>query len=450
MGEFPDDLFTNKERQHGAVVLHAFLGFYCFVLIAFVCDDYLLPSLARICKRMNISTDIAGATFLAMASSFPEMFVNLIGTFLTESDLGVGTVVGSAVFDTFATPACGALTALHAIQLEWRILSRDCIVYVISVGTLVVIMWDGLIEWYEATVLLALFFIYLVLLFGGKWALRSCSSEGKGSTVVLVSVIESSSHVDLSKPRFKNGLDYLENGITVVREHQQNRRHDLDIASQSGRSEKAEEIENLFAWPTEKQVLLKCWFLLNWPLKFLLFVTVPDTRRERFKNWYPLTFVMCVIWIAIASYLLSWMMTVVGVTIGIPDSIMGITFLAGGGNIPELASIVILARQGDGNMAMSNTLGANILDILLCLGLPWLVKCLLTGSSVKIVSGALSYSVLSLVICIIILFTVIASFKFKLNKKYSTIIVMPIGIHECHGEDDERPPETGTIKGANK
>ena len=108
---FPQDLFTYEERRHGAVVLHVFLGLYCFLLTAFVCHDYLIPAVDRICVSMNISTDVAGATFLAMTSSFPELFVNVIGTFLTESDLGVGTVVGSAVFDTFATPACGALTA---------------------------------------------------------------------------------------------------------------------------------------------------------------------------------------------------------------------------------------------------------------------------------------------------------------------------------------------------
>lgn len=55
---------------------------------------------------------------------------------------------------------------------------------------------------------------------------------------------------------------------------------------------------------------------------------------------------MCVMWIAISSYLVSWMMTVVGDTLGISDSVMGITFLSAGGNMPELVSIVILSRQG--------------------------------------------------------------------------------------------------------
>lgn len=79
---------------------------------------------------------------------------------------------------------------------------------------------------------------------------------------------------------------------------------------------------------------------------------------------------------------------------------------------------------GDGNMAMSNTLGANILDILLCLGLPWTISCLMKGREVEIVSGAISYSVLTTVVCIVVLYTVIACFNFKLNKKVGIICLV--------------------------
>jgi len=111
-------VFTYDQRRQGAVVLHVLFGFYCFILTAFVCNDYLLPALDIICTQLNISTDVAGATFLATASCFPELFVNVVGTFLTESDLGVGTVMGGAVFNTFATPACGALSALHVSNAQ--------------------------------------------------------------------------------------------------------------------------------------------------------------------------------------------------------------------------------------------------------------------------------------------------------------------------------------------
>lgn len=115
--DFPEDLFSRNERKHGAVIFHIFFGFYCFLMTAFICNDYLLPALDCICADLNISADVAGATFLATASCFPELFVNVVGTFLTESDLGTGAVVGSAVFNTFITPACGALSAAEVIYL---------------------------------------------------------------------------------------------------------------------------------------------------------------------------------------------------------------------------------------------------------------------------------------------------------------------------------------------
>lgn len=58
-----------------------------------------------------MSEDIAGATFMATASSSPELFINCVGTFVTEGDLGVGTIVGSAVFNILAVPACCGLFA---------------------------------------------------------------------------------------------------------------------------------------------------------------------------------------------------------------------------------------------------------------------------------------------------------------------------------------------------
>lgn len=61
--------------------------------------------------ELNVTEDVAGATVMAAASSSPELFINVIGTFVTEGDLGVGTIVGSAVFNILAVPACCALFA---------------------------------------------------------------------------------------------------------------------------------------------------------------------------------------------------------------------------------------------------------------------------------------------------------------------------------------------------
>ncbi|EZA57026.1 Sodium/potassium/calcium exchanger, partial [Ooceraea biroi] len=434
--EFPE-VFTFEERRHGAVVLHAFFGLYCFILTAFVCNDYLLPALDIICARLKISSDVAGATFLATASCFPELFVNVVGTFLTESDLGVGTVMGGAVFNTFATPACGALSAIHAIPLEWRILTRDSIIYVISVVVLVIVMWDGYIVLYEAIILMVLFASYLMILFCGKWFARWYNKlthlcTGNHNTVFAKTETPKHKEENQSMP---DGLYRPYFHGELVAEYRKSLRSNgsrKPMPSANGveaqkqveqADEEYTEPDTPFVWPSGN-TLAKIWFCFVWPLKLILFVTIPDSRYKRWRNWYLLTFVMCVIWIAISSYLSSWMTTVIGDTIGIPDSVMGITFLAAGGNMPELVSIVILSRQGNGDMAMSNTLGANTLDILLCLGLPWLIKIIKDKEDIKIVSGALRYSVLSIVVCVIAFYSVTALCKYRLNKKVGVICLI--------------------------
>lgn len=64
----------------------------------------------------------------------------------------------------------------------------------------------------------------------------------------------------------------------------------------------------------------------------------------------------------------------IGDTINIPDSVMGLTFLAAGTSVPEAVSSVIVTNQGHGGMGISNSIGSNTFDILLCLGFPWFVK----------------------------------------------------------------------------
>ena len=55
---------------------------------------------------------------------------------------------------------------------------------------------------------------------------------------------------------------------------------------------------------------------------------------------------------------------------------MGLTFLAAGSCVPEAVSSIIVTNKGYGAMGISNSIGSNTFDILLCLGLPWLIKVL--------------------------------------------------------------------------
>jgi len=73
--------------------------------------------------------------------------------------------------------------------------------------------------------------------------------------------------------------------------------------------------------------------------------------------------------------MVSWA-EIVGNTLGIPMVLMGLTFLAAGTSVPDLISSVIVARMGEGDMAVSSSIGSNIFDITVGLPFPWLIYCL--------------------------------------------------------------------------
>ncbi|VDM70479.1 unnamed protein product [Strongylus vulgaris] len=70
--QFPPDLFTLEQRRHGAIILHLGGLVYMFVALAVVCDEFFVPSLAVLIDVLDISEDVAGATFMAAGGSAPE------------------------------------------------------------------------------------------------------------------------------------------------------------------------------------------------------------------------------------------------------------------------------------------------------------------------------------------------------------------------------------------
>lgn len=97
-------------------------------------------------------------------------------------------------------------------------------------------------------------------------------------------------------------------------------------------------------------------WIITWPIYLVFLFTIPDCEIPRFKKLFPLTFTMCIVWIGSLSYLVAWMITIVGDTLKIPDSVMGITFLAAGTSVPEAVSSVIVAKQGIFNYCLKSVI----------------------------------------------------------------------------------------------
>ncbi|XP_040566721.1 sodium/potassium/calcium exchanger Nckx30C isoform X5 [Lepeophtheirus salmonis] len=158
---FPDDIFTVNELQHGAVIFYIIGMVYMFVALAIVCDEFFVPSLDVIIEVIGCSEDVAGATFMAAGGSAPELFTSVIGVFVAFSDVGIGTIVGSAVFNILFVIGMCALFSKTVLHLTWWPLFRDCTFYSISLVTLIVFFIDDTIEWYESGTLLGIYFAYV-------------------------------------------------------------------------------------------------------------------------------------------------------------------------------------------------------------------------------------------------------------------------------------------------
>jgi len=160
----PEDPISLDARRSGALILHACGLLYMFVAIAIVCDECFVPALEVITDVLSLTPDVAGATFMAAGGSAPEFFTSLIAALLVESDIGTGTIIGSAVFNVlFVIGAC-ALIAPTQLQLTWFPLARDCSFYAVDLISVTCVFLDEEVRWYEAMFLFCLYIAYAIFM----------------------------------------------------------------------------------------------------------------------------------------------------------------------------------------------------------------------------------------------------------------------------------------------
>ncbi|XP_038124639.1 sodium/potassium/calcium exchanger 1 isoform X1 [Cyprinodon tularosa] len=163
-GEYPEDIFSIEERRRGWVILHILGMMYMFVSLAIVCDEFFVPALGVITDKLAISDDVAGATFMAAGGSAPELFTSLIGVFIAHSNIGIGTIVGSAVFNILFVIGMCALFSREILHLTWWPLFRDVSFYILDLILLIIFFLDNVIMWWESMMLVACYSLYVVFM----------------------------------------------------------------------------------------------------------------------------------------------------------------------------------------------------------------------------------------------------------------------------------------------
>lgn len=459
--EFPNDFFTQTERQHGAVIINFAVAFYMFWAIAIVCDDYFVPCLEIICDKMGLQSDVAGATFMALGSSAPELFASVIGVFVTKGDIGVGTILGSAVFNVlFVIGVCG-IGAGTVLYLAWWPLVRDSLFYLLSLVILMLVLMDNIVIWSEATAMVCFYSVYLLIMYFNPrieaWLYKITNTNSPE--------YKSELHATNGK---KNGYSQLAADDTTDseakgREENDEEKNEADKETTDKGSEDQEQSKQEKAaikdhkeftdgskhlahhheydqqrphevpdltlgtpWSPPEGIWARICWALGMPINVLFYFTIPDVKKESCRKFVVFSFVVCIVWIGVTSYILVWMVTIIGYTFMIPDTVMGLSLVAFGSSVPDCLSSLFVAQKGDGDMAVSHTVGSNVFDILLCLGIPWLVKTTVWDydSTVVINSHGLFVSCFFILGSIAVTLIIIYYFKWVLNKKVGCIYLV--------------------------
>jgi len=325
-------------------------------LLAIITDEYFIVSLDQISRRFNIPGNVAGASLMAMGSSAPELFIALMALLIaggSHSDVGIGTIVGSAIFNILVITGASALS--HPVAVTWRVVVRDVVMYTFSLALLIAAFSDGQITLWEAALFLVLYAVYIVVLF--NW--HAFAPEEDDGPVEVVS-----DEIDLQRER--SGIYFR---ITAL----------------------VSRIIGFFMGNPEKS--------------------------------YWRAFAVSIAFIAILSYFLVESAIVFAEVLSIPPVIVALTILAAGTSVPDLFASVVVARQGRGDMAVANAVGSNVFDILIGLGLPWVLVLIFQGGTIEVGTADLFTSTMLLLGTVILLFVFLTTGR-KLSRVEGVILIL--------------------------
>ncbi len=249
--------------------------------------DRLTEGASSLARGMRVPEIVIGLTIVAAGTSAPELFVSLVSALKGTSDLAVGNVIGSNVFNTLLIVGCSA--AVAPIAVAPNTVKKDIPFAIIASLLFFILCFDDMSSPH-------------------LWGNEITRQDGLILLVGFLAFMFSTFRMAINSGELK--LREEELGVEPVKE------------------------------PRDYSHL---WQNLAWIVIGLV----------------------CLIG---GSNLFVDAATYVAHRFGIRQSIVGLTIVAGGTSLPELATSVVAAYKGRSAIAIGNVIGSNVFNILLIIG----------------------------------------------------------------------------------
>lgn len=289
------------------------------VIIVLKGADWLTDGAVNIATRFGVSQMVIGLTIVAMGTSMPEFCVSMVSALKGTPDLAVGNVVGSNTLNTLLIVGCSALVA--PIMVKRSSVKRDIPFAVVASLLMLLFCLDGAIGRVDAAVLFAGFCLFMFVTL--KYAK---TTEGPAASVAT------------------NGAATA----TAISEASTSQASSSEASSSETSAPEASSSET--SAPKASQASGTSM------LKAVVMLVVGLLCLIAGSNMF----------VDNASFVAS--------SLGVSDAVIGLTIVAGGTSLPELATSMVSAKKGNSDIAIGNVIGSNVFNILMIIGITGLVK----------------------------------------------------------------------------
>jgi len=153
----------NQSNIYSFILL--ILGSLCCALLTDYPASLVEKAGGALSKKYKIPAIVVGATFLAIASSAPELFTSLCGVIFFKSfSIGMSAILWSSLFNTCMINGVCAIKNTSNIIVDKHLLSRDMSSFVMVLTLFLLFSLDGLLKHYEFLILISIYIAYIIYL----------------------------------------------------------------------------------------------------------------------------------------------------------------------------------------------------------------------------------------------------------------------------------------------
>lgn len=161
------------------MILKVILLLVGIILVLWGADRF-TDGASGLARKWNVSELVIGLTIVAAGTSLPEFMVSLLSTLQGSSDMSVGNIIGSNIFNGLAI--LGASALMMPIVVDRSVLFRDLpYMLIVTLMLFLLVFFDGHITRLDAALFIALFIIYLSYTY--HMAMSNRKSEEKQKTM---------------------------------------------------------------------------------------------------------------------------------------------------------------------------------------------------------------------------------------------------------------------------